>query len=53
MSPVKIERSKTTDFSELLDAVKADPDAVAAGVKARVADALSGAEVVMMGGWTN
>ncbi|MFF0745257.1 MULTISPECIES: hypothetical protein [Streptomyces] len=52
MSPVKIEKP-STDFSALLEAVKEDPAAVAAGIKARVTDAMSGSEVVMMGGWTN
>ncbi|MFJ9429399.1 hypothetical protein ACIRQY_07010 [Streptomyces sp. NPDC101490] len=52
MSPVKIEKP-SADFSSLLEAIKEDPTEVADGIKARVSDAMSGAEVVMMGGWTN
>ncbi|MFD7017169.1 hypothetical protein [Streptomyces sp. NPDC059928] len=47
--PVKIERSQ---FSELIESVKADDREVAVGIKGRVAEAQSDAEVVMMGGWT-
>ncbi|UGQ14187.1 hypothetical protein LO772_11660 [Yinghuangia sp. ASG 101] len=53
MSPVKTEWTDTTNFNELLTAVMSDPDKIAADIKARVTDALSGAEIVMMGGWTN
>ncbi|UNM12682.1 hypothetical protein J4032_15160 [Streptomyces formicae] len=48
-----IETVSTSVFAELITDVKSDPKAVAAGIQARVADAQSGAEVVMMGGWVN
>ncbi|MEV6668846.1 hypothetical protein [Streptomyces sp. NPDC051162] len=50
--PVKIERTEP-QYAELITAVKADPESVAAGIKSRVSAAQSEAEVVMMGGWTN